>query len=122
MKNICMYGIMSKYESNISLRLCTIDCDTSTKYYQLTHHHISDEKRELIKPYFKYYTPEKFKNKNNVAGNLEGWMCQDCDLQKIEKILEINETKSKCIKHLEEIQDEISTPQTFMEALLELNI
>ncbi len=109
---------MSKDES-ISLRLSAIDCNTSTKYYKLTKK-ISKIEREKIKEYFKYYTANEFKNKENIAGNMNGWMCKDKDIEIIEKILNISETRKKQRDELKAVQ-EINN-STNMNNIIELNI
>ena len=119
------YDIMINNKSDISLRFSAIDCDTSTKYYQLTQK-ISDEQKQLVKPYFEYYTPEKFSNKENVAGNLEGWMCKDEDIQTVEELLGIYEHHKKRMAKLEAIDEKIENTLKDsikdIDCLLELNI
>lgn len=94
---------MNNNESIIKLRLSTLDCNTSTKYYQLTAT-IPKKQKIKLKPYFEYYTPENFANLDNVAGKTKGWMCKSEDVEKVEKILGIDETRKKQENILESVQ------------------
>ncbi|MBQ6219048.1 MAG: hypothetical protein IJJ47_04895 [Methanosphaera sp.] len=81
-------------KKELKLRLSTLDCNTSTKYYQLTHT-INEKQKHQIKEYFQYYTPEHFSNLDKVAGNTTGWMCKSQDVKKVEQVLGITETIEK---------------------------
>lgn len=94
---------MSNDDQELKLRLSTLDCNTSTKYYQVTQ--TLDEQQKLrIKSYFKYYTPENFENLDNVAGNTTGWMCKSEDVEAVEELLGITKTIEKQKAHLDKIQ------------------
>lgn len=112
---------MSKDETKLNLRLSAIDCNTSTKYYQLTST-ISDEQKKLVKPYFKYYTPEEFGNVENVAGIIEGWMCNDENIDCVRKILNIEERCEKTVQYLQPVQKSLSKNVTFTDQILELDL
>ena len=90
-------------EQELKLRLSTLDCNTSTKYYQVTQT-LDEEQKNKIKTYFKYYTPENFGNLDNVAGNTTGWMCKSDDVAKVEELLGIRETIEKQKANLDRIQ------------------
>ncbi len=94
---------MNNNEQELKLRLSTLDCNTSTKYYQVTQ--TLDEQQKLkIKTYFKYYTPENFENLDNVAGKTTGWMCKSEDVKAVEELLGITKTIEKQRANLEKIQ------------------
>ncbi|WP_304124426.1 hypothetical protein [Methanosphaera cuniculi] len=112
---------MSKDETKLNLRLSAIDCETSTKYYQLTSE-ISDEQKKLVKPYFKYYTPEEFGNSENVAGIMEGWMCNDEDINYVRKILKIKEERKKTVQHLQPVQKSLSKNITLQDQISEVDL
>lgn len=95
--------MMNNNEQELKLRLSTLDCNTSTKYYQVTQT-LNEQQKSKIKTYFKYYTPEKFENLDNVAGNTTGWMCKSEDVEKVEELLGITETIQKQQANLEKIQ------------------
>lgn len=97
--------------SELSLKLATIDCVTTTKYYQLNQKPTSKQKQK-IKQYFKYYTKKDFQNPENVAGKTTGWMCKSEDVEIIEKILEITKTRAKQRKQLQKIQNKTTNEQT----------
>ena len=78
---------MNNSEPEIKLRLTTVDCNTSTKYYQLTGD-LSSELKNKIKTYFHYYTKDNFDDLENVAGKTSGWMCKSDDVDVVEKMLE----------------------------------
>lgn len=90
-------------KQELKLRLSTLDCSTSTKYYQLTQS-VNEKQKHEIKEFFKYYTPENFANLDNVVGNTTGWMCQSKDVEKVEEILGITETIEKRKANIERIQ------------------
>ncbi|WP_455645756.1 hypothetical protein [Methanosphaera sp.] len=92
---------------NLSLRLSTIDCTTSTKYYRLNQK-ISENQKQKIKQYFKYYTTSDFQDLDNVAGNTTGWMCKDDDVEVVEKLLNIIETRAIKQQQLHETQEKRS--------------
>ena len=94
---------MNNNEHELKLRLSTLDCNTSTKYYQVTQS-LDEQQKIKIKSYFKYYTPENFDNLDNVAGNTTGWMCKSEDVEKVEELLGITETIGKQKQNLERIQ------------------
>ena len=94
-------------DSGIRLRLSTIDCNTTPKYYHLTRK-INDRQKEKIKQFFKYYTPDKFDDLSKVAGKTRGWMCKSEDLEEIEKILAITETHEKQNKIMESMKRKTS--------------
>lgn len=95
--------MMNNNEEELKLRLSTLDCNTSTKYYQVTQS-LDKEQKLKIKSYFKYYTPENFDNLDNVAGNTTGWMCRSEDVEKVEELLGITKTIEKQKMNLEKIQ------------------
>ena len=115
------YGIMNKNESILRLRLSTVDCNTSTKYYQLTAE-IPEIEKSKIKPYFEYYTPENFEDLNNVAGKTKGWMCKSEDVEKVEKILGIIETRKKQENTLESVQRKTNEQHFTVNNNLKINI
>ncbi len=78
---------MNSSKSQMKLRLTTVDCNTSTKYYQVTSQ-LSIEEKNKIKKYFEYYTKDSFEDLENVAGQTNGWMCKGEYLDVIQKILE----------------------------------
>ncbi len=78
---------MNSSNSQMKLRLTTVDCNTSTKYYQITRQ-LTVEEKNKVKKYFEYYTKDSFENLENVAGKTNGWMCTSEDVDAIEKILE----------------------------------
>lgn len=78
----------------LKLKLSTLDCNTSTKYYQVTQT-LNENQKHKIKSYFKYITPEHFENLENVAGKTSGWMCESKNVQEVEKLLGITETREK---------------------------
>ncbi len=86
--------MMNNNEEELKLKLSTLDCNTSTKYYQVTQT-LNDTQKHKIKTYFKYYTPENFDNLENVAGKTTGWMCKSDDVSKVEELLGITETREK---------------------------
>ena len=90
-------------EQELKLRLSTLDCNTSTKYYQVTQT-LNEQQKSKIKTYFKYYTPENFEDLDNVAGNTTGWMCKSDDVEEVEKLLGITETIQKQKANLDRIQ------------------
>jgi hypothetical protein len=90
-------------EQELKLRLSTLDCNTSTKYYQVTQT-LNDKQKSKIKSYFRYYTPDNFVNLDNVAGNTTGWMCKSDDVEEVEKLLGITETIQKQKTNLDKIQ------------------
>ena len=95
--------MMNNNEQELKLRLSTLDCNTSTKYYQVTQ--TLDEQQKLkIKSYFKYYTPDNFENLENVAGNTTGWMCKSEDVKVVEELLGITKTIEKQKANLDKIQ------------------
>ncbi len=98
---------MNNKDQELKLRLSTLDCNTSTKYYQLTQT-LDEQQISKIKTYFKYYTPDKFENLDNVAGNTTGWMCKSDDVEKVEKLLGITSTIQKQKANLEKIQRKTS--------------
>lgn len=98
---------MNNKDQELKLRLSTLDCNTSTKYYQLTQT-LDEQQISKIKTYFKYYTPDKFENLDNVAGNTTGWMCKSDDVEKVEKLLGITSTIQKQTANLEKIQRKTS--------------
>jgi hypothetical protein len=106
--------MFNKNDQNLKLRLSTLDCNTSTKYYQVTEK-LNDSQKIKIKSYFKYYTPDNFENIDNVAGNTTGWMCKDDDVEKVEELLGIKETIQKQQANLDEIQRKTtnSIPESF---------
>lgn len=99
---------MNNNEFIVKLRLSTLDCNTSTKYYQLTSD-IPQKQKTKIKQYFKYYTPEKFSNLENVAGKTKGWMCKSDDVETVEKILGIK-TRKKQDNTYESVQQKSTEP------------
>lgn len=90
-------------EQELKLRLSTLDCNTSTKYYQVTQT-LNEQQKSKIKSYFRYYTPDNFENLDNVAGNTTGWMCKSDDVEEVEKLLGITETIQKQKANLDKIQ------------------
>ena len=95
--------MMNNNEQELKLRLSTLDCNTSTKYYQVTQT-LNEQQKLKIKSYFKYYTPDKFENLDNVAGNTTGWMCRSDDVATVEELLGITETIEKQKANLDRIQ------------------
>lgn len=88
---MCM---INNNDEELKLKLSTLDCNTSTKYYQVTQT-LDENQKHKIKSYFKYYTPEHFEDLDNVAGETTGWMCKSDDVAKVEELLEITETRDK---------------------------
>lgn len=86
--------MINNNDEELKLKLSTLDCNTSTKYYQVTQT-LNENQKHKIKSYFKYYTPEHFENLENVAGQTTGWMCKSEDVEKVEELLEITETREK---------------------------
>lgn len=86
--------MINNNEEELKLKLSTLDCNTSTKYYQVTQT-LNESQKHKIKSYFQYYTPEHFENLENVAGKTTGWMCKSEDVEKVEELLEITETRAK---------------------------
>ena len=101
--------MMKNNNDELKLRLSTLDCNTSTKYYQVTQT-LTKKQKNKIKSYFQYYTPEKFQNLENVAGNTTGWMCKSEDVKIVEKLLGIKNTIEKERANLEKIQRKTSNP------------
>lgn len=99
--------MMNNDKEELKLRLSTLDCNTSTKYYQVTRT-LNKTQKNKIRTYFQYYTPEKFENLENVAGNTTGWMCKSEDVAKVEELLEIKNTIQKQKAKLEKIQRKTS--------------
>ena len=102
-KDIRTYVMINNDEQELKLRLSTLDCNTSTKYYQVTQT-LNEQQKSKIKSYFRYYTPDNFENLDNVAGNTTGWMCKSDDVEEVEKLLGITETIRKQTANLEKIQ------------------
>ena len=99
---------MSKDETKLNLRLSAIDCDTSTKYYQLTSE-ISDEQKKLG-------------NTENVAGRMEGWMCNDENINYVRKILKIKEERKKTVQHLQPVQKSLSKNISLQDQISEVDL
>lgn len=95
--------MMNNNDEELKLKLSTLDCNTSTKYYQLTQT-LSETQKQKIKSYFEYVTPEDFEDLDNVAGKTKGWMCRSEYVEKVEKLLGITETREKYNSSFEENQ------------------
>ncbi len=94
MKYIRNYVMINNDEEELKLKLSTLDCNTSTKYYQVTQT-LNENQKHKIKSYFQYMTPEDFDNLDNVAGKTKGWMCKSENVKKVEELLGITETREK---------------------------
>ena len=93
-------------EEPLKLVLKCIDHEEHGKLYALNKE-ISNNYMEKIKPYFKKYGPNDFKDVMKIDGNPYGWMCKEENTQKVEEILQITETLTKQAEDKKERQKEL---------------
>jgi len=98
--------VVVESENSLKFVLKCIDHEGFGNLYALNKE-ITDEEKELVKPYFRKYKPVEFKDIMNIEGNPHGWMCQEKDVPKVEEILKITETLEQQRINKEKLQKQL---------------